>query len=536
MTKQQLVEYIQDILGKNDEAARVQITKYSKKSKECKIKINNNKVLTITDDLKSIDKKLKKKVKKSVKDLLKKSSCKSSYIVNLTSDFSLSDLQDVELLTIVSIQTITANAFNCYATKKEMQRFEEANNGKCMVMKDEIISIPENEKKQIKAINDDDKYGMKERMNKSVNIQYLRRIGANNSSRRIGSIPTQNPDFTFDELDKKIRVFVLDTGIATHSNLRINRELSYDFTSNNPRDYTDRNGHGTHVAGTIGAAINAQFINSGVAPNIELIAYKVFQDNGSGSTSDIYNALERIRQYKKMNPDEICIVNMSLVSNRNRRIDGSGNVIDTSFEQNRERMNDLIDSGVIIVVAAGNDNRNADTRLPAAVPEVITVGAYDSTTNRIASFSNHGPSVDIMAPGVFINNTWWNPVNSFRSISGTSMAAPIVTGAIVNMVAVALRNRTGKLATQFLEAAAAAEAVESTKAAAVAAVEAAAAAAAKIQNVVKEILQEDAEQSNLRNLNPLIINNFGISYPQNTTNLGVYIGSYVQNGTTIANY
>ena len=64
MTKQQLLDYIQNILGKNDEAARVQITKFSKKSKECKIKINNNKVLTITDDLKSIDKNLKKKVKK----------------------------------------------------------------------------------------------------------------------------------------------------------------------------------------------------------------------------------------------------------------------------------------------------------------------------------------------------------------------------------------------------------------------------------------------------------------------------------------
>ena len=536
MTKQELVEYIQDILGKNDEAARVQITKYSKKSKECKIKINNSKALTIIDDLKSIDKNLKKKVKRSVKDLLKKSSYKSSYIVSLTSNSSLSDLQDVELLSIVSIQTITANAFNCYATKKEMHRFEQANNGKCMVMKDEIISIPEDEKKQIKAINDDDKYGMKERMNKSVNIQYLERIGANNSSRRIGS--NQNPDFTFDELDNKIRVFVLDTGIATHSSLRINNELSYDFTSNNPRDYTDRNGHGTHVAGTIGAAINAQF--SGVAPNIEVIAYKVLGDNGNGSESSIFKAFERIRQYKKRNPDEICIVNMSIGIARNRRMDGNGNVIDTSFEQNRERMNDLIDSGVIIVVAAGNGNRNADEYLPAAVPEVITVGAYDSTTNRIARISNHGPSVDIMAPGVSINNTWWDPVNSFRSISGTSMATPIVTGAIVNMIAVALRNREGTLGTLLLEAEAAAAVAAAAVAAAVAAVKAAAAAAAKIQNVVKEILQEDARQSNLQKLNPLISKNVSFDYPQNTTNIGVYIGSYeIRNGTKItkiANY
>lgn len=523
MTKQELLEYIQDILGKNHEAARVQITKYSKKSKECKIKINNNKALTITDDLKSIDKNLKKKVKRSVKDLLKKSSYKSSYIVSLTSNSSLSDLQDVELLSIVSIQTITTNAFNCYATKKEMHRFEKANNGKCMVMKDEIISIPEDEKKQIKAINDDDKYGMKERMNKSVNIQYLQRIGANNSSRRIGSNP--NPDFTFDELDNKIRVFVLDSGIAAHSSLRINNELSYDFTSNNPRDYTDRNGHGTHVAGTIGAAINAQFNNSGVAqfnnsgvaPNIEVIAYKVFGDNGNGSHSFIFNAWERIRQYKNENPDEICIVNMSLESARNRRMDGNGNVIvDNLFEEYGRRINNLIDSGVIVVVAAGNSGVDAVDTLPAAIPEVITVGAYDSTTNRIARFSNHGPSVDIMAPGVSINNTWWKPVNSFHSIDGTSMATPIVTGAIVNMVAVALKNKTGKL------------------------VEAGAAAEAKLQNVIKEILQEDARQSNLQNLNTLISNNVGFDYPQNTTKIGVYIGSYeIRNGTKItkiANY
>lgn len=469
-------------------------------------------MLTITDDLKSIDKNLKKKVKRSIKDLLKKSSYKSSYIVSLTSNSTLSDLQHVELLTIVSILTI-ANAFHCYATKEEINSFKQANHGKCMVVKDEIISIPEDEKKQIKAINDN-KDEMKKVINKATsrtNIQYLQRIDANNSSRRINT--TQNPDFTFDQLDKRIRVFVLDSGIAIHSNLNINSALSRNFTSNNPRDFVDRNGHGTHVAGTVGAVINAQFNNSGVAPNIEVIAYKVMADNGTGSRSDIFNGLESVDQYKRRNPDEICIVNMSLGGPRNRRMDGNGNVVnDSGFENYARRINNLIDSGVIVVVAAGNSNVDAVNRLPAALPEVITVGAYDSTTNRIALFSNHGPSVDIMAPGVSINNTWWNPVNSFSSISGTSMAAPVVTGAIVNMIAVALKNKTGKL------------------------VEAGAAAEAKLQNVIKEILQEDARQSNLQNLNPLIMNNVGISYPQNTTNLGVYIGSYVQNGTTIANY
>lgn len=539
--KQQLVEYIQDILIQQDEAADVEIIKYSTKSKECTIKVNNNKVITIKDDLKSIDKDLKKKVKKSIEVLIKSPSCKSSYIVDIHSNNSLSDLEHLENLNIVSILTITANSFHCYATKEEIHNFKQANLGKCMVIKDEIVSIPEDEDKQIDAINDN-KDEMKKVNNKATrrigktDIQYLQRIGAANSSQRINT--NQNPDFTFDQLDKKIRVFVLDTGIATHSDLNINSELSHNFTSDNPRDYADRNGHGTHVAGTIGAVNNAQINNSGVAPNIELIAYKVLGDNGSGSRSDIHNALERICQYKKGNPDEICIINMSLGGNRNRIVDPNGNVVsDIGFEDYTQRMNNLIDNGVIVVVAAGNANRDAVNDLPAALPEVITVGAYDSVTNRIAVFSNHGPSVDIMAPGVSINNTWWYPTNSFRAINGTSMAAPVVTGAIVNMVAVALRNKKGEFGTLLLKAAAEQKKAAAAQAKAAAAAEKAVAYSAAIQTEVKKILQEDARQSNLQipTLNPSIVPGV-VPYPQNTTNLSVYIGRYVLNGKTIANY
>jgi subtilisin family serine protease len=558
--KRELLEYVYSILLKYGEAADVEIKKCSKREKEFIIKINNNSQIMIKDDLTSLDERLKKKVKEGIETQLRKDSFKSSYIVTMNPNYYLSEVKKAETVDTVCIHTITANAFTCYATLKAIDIFEKANHGKLTVKKDVIDSIPKDEMDQINAINkNNDAVANSVVTNNNTNpIQYVQRIGGYKSSRRIGS---EAPDFSFDDLNTKIRVFVLDTGIALRSDLKINRRVSHNFITNErDDDCVDRNGHGTHVAGTIGCLYNnaavpagiahlvtngaassdrgllqatlsvadarrysvgdfveialfqppanntaagssvrivsingnvltidkavvgpiqtlgtinrAAQASSGIAPNIELIAYKVIRDNGTTNRRYIFNALERIGQYKKKYPDDICIVNMS-IGGRN------------TFDDYGQRVQNLIDMGVIFVVSAGNSSEDVVNVVPAGIQSVITVGAYNSANNQFANFSNRG-RLDIVAPGVSINNAWWNPPNTFRSISGTSMAAPVVTGAVVNMVAVALRN--GKVLNQ---------------------------------EEVKQRLIEDARKSNLQSLNPFISET-----PVDTTNLSLYIGEY----------
>lgn len=561
--KRELLEYVYSILLKYGEAADVEIKKCSKREKEFIIKINNNLQIMINDDLTSLDKKLKIKIKKGIETQLMSESFKSCYVVAMSPSVNVNDLKKIENIWLLSMQKITANAFNCYATQKEINMFEKANHGKFTVKKDVIDSIPKGEMDQINAINknNDAVANSVVTNNNTKPIQYIQRIGGDKSSRRIGG--SADPDFSFDDLNTKIRVFVLDTGIALHSDLNINRsKVSHNFITNErDDDWLDRNGHGTHVAGTIGGLYNnaavpagiahqvtsgtassdrgllqatlsvadarrysvgnfveiasfdppanntaagssvrivsingniltldkqvvgpiqtlgtinrAAQASSGVAPNIELIAYKVFRDNGTTYRRYIFNALERIGQYKKKYPDDICIVNMS-IGGRN------------TFDDYSQRVQNLINMGVIFVVSAGNSSEDVVNVVPAGIPSVITVGAYNSVNNQFARFSNRGRLVDIQAPGVSILNTWWNSPSSFNSISGTSMAAPVVTGAVVNMVAVASRN--GKVLNQ---------------------------------EEVKQRLIEDARKSNLQSLNPFISET-----PVDTTNLSLYIGEY----------
>jgi subtilisin family serine protease len=564
MAKEQLLEYIQSILNKRSEAARVELKKYSKKDKQCILQINNNAQITIHDDLTSFDEKLKKKVKAAIENQVGNASFKSCYNVTLKPSYYLSDLKRAETVDTICVQTITATAFTCYATKKEIDIFERANHGKLTVEKDLTDSIPTDELIQIREIN----RGVANDIVRKPD-RYIERIGADKTSRRIGS---EDPDFSFDDLDNKIRVFVLDTGIALHPDLNINRALGRNFTTSNKDDWTDINGHGTHVSGIIGGRFNnaavrpgvehsvidatllpsnllqatlsvadartytvgdfveialfepdlinttsrspakivsingnvltielngkqidpiqrfgtirqAAQASSGVAPNAELISYKVLRDNGSGSRSFIFNALESVGQYRQDNPNDICVVNMS--------IGGPSK----GFDSYNQRVKKLIDSGVIFVVSAGNRSRDAASQLPAGIQSVLTVAAYDSANNQFARFSNFGPSVDIAAPGVSILNTWLE--NSFRSISGTSMAAPLVTGAVVNMVAVE-QKRNGRILTQ---------------------------------EDVKGRLIEDARETNRQSVNPFLTG-LPVLVPE-TTNLSLYCGEYPR---TVTNY
>lgn len=172
----------------------------------------------------------------------------------------------------------------------------------------------------------------------------------------------------------------------------------------------DCNGHGTHVAGTIGSK------TFGVAKKTSLIPVRVLDCAGSGYNSSVIAGLNWIAG--NYVPGEPAVVNMSLGGATSSALD--------------EAVENLISRGITVVVAAGNDNTDACNHSPARAPAAITVGATTNVDAR-ASYSNYGTCLDIFAPGTDIPSTWLG-ANYYAIISGTSMAAPHVAGAIVRFL------------------------------------------------------------------------------------------------------
>lgn len=201
-----------------------------------------------------------------------------------------------------------------------------------------------------------------------------------------------------------IKVGIIDTGISdTHPDLLANVKGGVN-TINPRKSWNDDNGHGSHVAGTV-AGIDNDIGVIGVGPAIDLYAIKALDRNGSGFLSDVIEGI----QWGVANG--MRILNMSLGTASNIQ----------SFE---EAVKAAKMAGVTLVVAAGNSGSAVD--YPAAYQEVIAVSATDQN-NVIASFSSRGPEVDLAAPGVSILSTYKGAF--YATMSGTSMAAPHVTGA-----------------------------------------------------------------------------------------------------------
>ncbi|KAK0493677.1 serine protease [Armillaria luteobubalina] len=222
-----------------------------------------------------------------------------------------------------------------------------------------------------------------------------------------------------------VDVYVVDTGIYTaHSTFGGRASWGATFggyayvpcivsVSHKSRyRNADGNGHGTHVAGTVGGT------QYGVAKSVNLIAVKVLDDSGSGYISDILADLEWVIDAVEAS-GKPSIVSLSL-----------GGSASTTFDSD---IISVINAGIHVVVAAGNDNTNASGTSPARVAAAITVGASTIVDAR-ASFFNYGSVVDIFAPGQYITSSWIGGTTRTNNISGTSMATPHVSGLVAYLI------------------------------------------------------------------------------------------------------
>ncbi|NNE71235.1 MAG: S8 family serine peptidase, partial [Rhodothermales bacterium] len=186
-------------------------------------------------------------------------------------------------------------------------------------------------------------------------------------------------------------------------------------------DWTDGSGHGTHVAGIIAAKKNSSGVR-GVARGMKLHSLKVLTDQGKTDMTTVMAAVDYVTGKKLADPSRPMVMNLSLGMDLGS---GAYNALD-------EAVQDAISAGVVVVVSAGNDGKDATTYSPAHVRDAITVGAYDKDYG-FADYSNYGPAVDILAPGTGVVSLSHKSAEFNRGdnvlMSGTSHAAPHVTGA-----------------------------------------------------------------------------------------------------------
>ena len=212
-----------------------------------------------------------------------------------------------------------------------------------------------------------------------------------------------NGTYVYDYTGSGVRAYVIDSGILGSHTQFSGRMLSGYTAINDGRGTSDCNGHGTHVAGTIGGTTH------GVAKSVRLVPVRVFGCTGGSSNSTIIAGIDWVRA----NHVKPAVANMSLGG-------PASSATDTAT-------NNLINAGVTVVVAAGNNNANACNYSPARVANAITVGSTTSTDAR-SSFSNFGSCVNIFAPGTSITSAWHTSTSATNTISGTSMASPHVAG------------------------------------------------------------------------------------------------------------
>jgi subtilisin family serine protease len=214
--------------------------------------------------------------------------------------------------------------------------------------------------------------------------------------------------YTYSATGSGVTAYVIDTGIRfSHAEFGGRAVSGYDAIDGGSAD--DCNGHGTHVAGTIGST------TYGVAKSVSLVAVRVLDCGGSGSTSGVIAGIDWVTGN---HTNGAAVANMSLGGSVSSALDAA--------------VSRSIADGVTYAVAAGNGNRGGKAQdacnySPARTPDALTVGATDKTDTK-ARWSNYGACVDWFAPGVSITSAWSTGDTATNTISGTSMATPHVAG------------------------------------------------------------------------------------------------------------
>jgi len=256
----------------------------------------------------------------------------------------------------------------------------------------------------------------------------------------------KNAIAAIDGTDRRVDadVAIVDTGISAHPDLNV--AGGYNCSTSDPTAWRDKNNHGTHVAGIVGALDNS-FGVVGVAPGARVWGVKILNDSGYGLISWYICGLDWIlAQRDPVDPSRPLFeaVNMS-VTKYGKDDHDCGYTNDDPLHQAICR---VVAGGITVVAAAANDHHNAGLNIPASYNEVITVSALADTDGKpgglggnrcyswggydkddtFADFSNYGGDVDIIAPGKCIMSTITG--GNYAYMSGTSMAAPTVTGAV----------------------------------------------------------------------------------------------------------
>jgi subtilisin family serine protease len=214
-----------------------------------------------------------------------------------------------------------------------------------------------------------------------------------------------NATYSYTSTGSGVNVYIIDTGVRrTHTQFGGRAFIGFDAVGGG-QNTNDCNGHGTHVAGTVGGS------TYGVAKAVRLFAVRVLGCNGSGSTSGVIAGVDWVTA----NHADPAVANMSL-----------GGGVSTALDN---AVRNSISAGVTYAIAAGNSNANAANSSPARVAEAITVGSSTSGDVR-SSFSNFGSVVDIFAPGSGIQSAWFTSNTATATLSGTSMATPHVAGVV----------------------------------------------------------------------------------------------------------